>query len=178
MKTASEISDLFSDIPEALSNTVEIAKRCSLNLDLGKSFLPVFPIPNNNSAENYLETLSHSGLKAFLRKKSNTDIDHEQSKYKKRLDEELDVINKMGFASYFLIVSDFIDWAKKNDIPVGPGRGSGAGSLVAFALGITNIDPLQYDLLFERFLNQERVSMPDFDVDFCMDEEIAPLPKN
>jgi len=169
MKTASEISDLFSDIPEALSNTVEIAKRCSLNLDLGKSFLPVFPIPNNNSAENYLETLSHSGLKAFLRKKSNTDIDHEQSKYKKRLDEELDVINKMGFASYFLIVSDFIDWAKKNDIPVGPGRGSGAGSLVAFALGITNIDPLQYDLLFERFLNQERVSMPDFDVDFCMD---------
>ena len=169
MKTASEISDLFSDIPEALSNTVEIAKRCSLNLDLGKSFLPVFPIPNNNSAENYLETLSHSGLKAFLRKKSNTDIDHEQSKYKQRLDEELDVINKMGFASYFLIVSDFIDWAKKNDIPVGPGRGSGAGSLVAFALGITNIDPLQYDLLFERFLNQERVSMPDFDVDFCMD---------
>ncbi len=169
MKTASEISDLFSDIPEALSNTVEIAKRCSLNLDLGKSFLPVFPIPNNNSAENYLETLSHSGLKAFLRKKSNTDIDHQQSKYKQRLDEELDVINKMGFASYFLIVSDFIDWAKKNDIPVGPGRGSGAGSLVAFALGITNIDPLQYDLLFERFLNQERVSMPDFDVDFCMD---------
>jgi len=169
MKTASEISDLFSDIPEALSNTVEIAKRCSLNLHLGKSFLPVFPIPNNNSAENYLETLSHSGLKAFLRKKSNTDIDHEQSKYKQRLDEELDVINKMGFASYFLIVSDFIDWAKKNDIPVGPGRGSGAGSLVAFALGITNIDPLQYDLLFERFLNQERVSMPDFDVDFCMD---------
>ena len=169
MKTASEISDLFSDIPEALSNTVEIAKRCSLNLDLGKSFLPVFPIPNNDSAENYLETLSHSGLKAFLRKKSNTDIDHQQSKYKQRLDEELDVINKMGFASYFLIVSDFIDWAKKNDIPVGPGRGSGAGSLVAFALGITNIDPLQYDLLFERFLNQERVSMPDFDVDFCMD---------
>ena len=169
MKTASEISDLFSDIPEALSNTVEIAKRCSLNLDLGKSFLPVFPIPNNNSAENYLETLSHSGLKAFLRKKSNTDIDHQQSKYKQRLDEELDVINKMGFASYFLIVSDFIDWAKKNDIPVGPGRGSGAGSLVAFALGITNIDPLQYDLLFERFLNHERVSMPDFDVDFCMD---------
>ena len=169
MKTASEISDLFSDIPEALSNTVEIAKRCSLNLDLGKSFLPVFPIPDNDSAENYLETLSHSGLKAFLRKKSNTDIDHQQSKYKQRLDEELDVINKMGFASYFLIVSDFIDWAKKNDIPVGPGRGSGAGSLVAFALGITNIDPLQYDLLFERFLNQERVSMPDFDVDFCMD---------
>ena len=113
MKTASEISDLFSDIPEALSNTVEIAKRCSLNLDLGKSFLPVFPIPNNDSAENYLETLSHSGLKAFLRKKSNTDIDHQQSKYKQRLDEELDVINKMGFASYFLIVSDFIDWAKK-----------------------------------------------------------------
>ena len=169
MKTASEISDLFSDIPEALSNTVEIAKRCSLNLDLGKSFLPVFPIPNNNSAENYLETLSHSGMKAYLRKTSNSDIDHEQSKYKQRLDEELDVINKMGFASYFLIVSDFIDWAKKNDIPVGPGRGSGAGSLVAFALGITNIDPLQYDLLFERFLNQERVSMPDFDVDFCMD---------
>ena len=168
MKTASEISDLFSDIPEALSNTFEIAKRCNLNLDLGKSFLPVFPIPNNNSAENYLETLSHSGLKAFLRK-SNSDTDHEQTKYKQRLNEELDVINKMGFASYFLIVSDFIDWAKKNDIPVGPGRGSGAGSLVAFALGITNIDPLQYDLLFERFLNQERVSMPDFDVDFCMD---------
>ena len=108
-------------------------------------------------------------MKEFLRKKSNSDIGHEKSKYKQRLDEELDVINKMGFASYFLIVSDFIDWAKKNDIPVGPGRGSGAGSLVAFALGITNIDPLQYDLLFERFLNQERVSMPDFDVDFCMD---------
>ena len=169
MKTPSEISDLFSDIPEAISNTVEIAKRCNLNLDLGKSFLPVFPIPNNNSAENYLETLSHSGLKALMRKKSNTLSDHEQTKYKQRLNEELDVINKMGFASYFLIVSDFIDWAKTNDIPVGPGRGSGAGSLVAFALGITNIDPLQYDLLFERFLNQERVSMPDFDVDFCMD---------
>jgi len=169
MKPAAEMRDLFSDIPEAISNTMEIAMRCNLNLDLGKSFLPVFPIPNNDSAENYLDTLSHSGLKEFLRKTSNTDIHHQQSKYKQRLNDELDVINEMGFASYFLIVSDFIDWAKKNDIPVGPGRGSGAGSLVAFALGITNIDPLQYDLLFERFLNQERISMPDFDIDFCMD---------
>ena len=169
LKTSSEIVSLFSDIPEALSNSIEIAKRCNLKLDLGKSYLPIFPIPNKGSAEDFLEKKSNDGLSVILKRKIDQQNNNQSLVYKNRLKEELDVINKMGFASYFLIVSDFIEWAKANKIPVGPGRGSGAGSLVAYSLGITDLDPLEYGLLFERFLNQERVSMPDFDIDFCID---------
>jgi len=169
LKTATEINSLFEDIPEAISNTVEIAKRCNLNLNLGKSFLPVFPIPDNQTSEIYLQKIANQALEELITNKKLKNKKHDSLAYKRRLQDELDVINNMGFSSYFLIVSDFIDWAKKNNIPVGPGRGSGAGSLVAYALGITNLDPLEYDLLFERFLNPERVSMPDFDIDFCME---------
>jgi len=169
LKSASEINSLFADIPEAVSNTIEIAKRCNLNLDLGKSFLPVFPIPNKQTSEVFLFEEANKALEKLLTRMELKNKNHGSLVYKRRLQDELDVINNMGFASYFLIVSDFIDWAKKNNIPVGPGRGSGAGSLVAYVLGITNLDPMEYDLLFERFLNPERVSMPDFDIDFCME---------
>lgn len=167
LKTPDEMRELFSDIPSALKNTVEIAKRCSLTISLGKVYLPKFLTPNNQSAEDYLTEASYSGLSKRL-----TVIPHDETKkqlYLQRLETELAVINNIGFAGYFLIVADFIRWSKEHGIPVGPGRGSGAGSLVAFSLGITDIDPLPYGLLFERFLNPERVSMPDFDVDFCMD---------
>jgi DNA polymerase-3 subunit alpha len=164
-RNAEEMSVLFNDLPQALQNSVEIAKRCNLELNLGKSYLPNFPTPNGELVDDYLRTCSQEGLeKRFLRLRP--DIDHDT--YRLRLKHELDVIINMGFPGYFLIVSDFIQWAKDNGVPVGPGRGSGAGSLVAYALGITDLDPLEYDLLFERFLNPERVSMPDFDVDFCM----------
>jgi DNA polymerase-3 subunit alpha len=159
------MQELFKDLPQALQNTVEIAKRCNLELTLGKSFLPNFPTPQGEPVDEYLRTCSINGLeKRFQFLPQN--IDHET--YRQRLKHELDVIINMGFPGYFLIVADFIQWAKDNGVPVGPGRGSGAGSLVAYALGITDLDPLAYDLLFERFLNPERVSMPDFDVDFCM----------
>ena len=165
LKSADEMLSLFSDMPFALENSVELAKRCNLELHFGKSYLPNFPTPDNMSVDEYLRTHAGDGLKRrFLQLGAHID----KNVYLERLQTELDVIVNMGFPGYFLIVADFIDWAKKNDVPVGPGRGSGAGSLVAYALGITNIDPLQYDLLFERFLNPERVSMPDFDVDFCM----------
>ncbi|HYP66852.1 MAG TPA: DNA polymerase III subunit alpha [Thiobacillaceae bacterium] len=170
-KTPVEMAELFADLPEALANSVEIAKRCNLTLELGKSKLPMFPIPQNQSPEDYIRERSERGLAerlGFL----YPDYAVRQSRYpeyKKRLDFELAMIIKMGFSGYFLIVADFINWAKNNDVPVGPGRGSGAGSLVAYSLGITDLDPLRYDLLFERFLNPERVSMPDFDVDFCQD---------
>ncbi len=164
-RNAEEMSVLFKDLPQALQNSVEIAKRCNLELNLGKSYLPNFPTPNGEPVDDYLRTCSQEGLeKRFLRLRP--DIDHDT--YRLRLKHELDVIINMGFPGYFLIVADFIQWAKDNGVPVGPGRGSGAGSLVAYALGITDLDPLEYDLLFERFLNPERVSMPDFDVDFCM----------
>jgi DNA polymerase-3 subunit alpha len=164
-KSAQEMQELFKDLPQALQNTVEIAKRCNLELTLGKSFLPNFPTPQGEPVDEYLRTCSINGLeKRFQFLPQN--IDHET--YRQRLKHELDVIINMGFPGYFLIVADFIQWAKDNGVPVGPGRGSGAGSLVAYALGITDLDPLAYDLLFERFLNPERVSMPDFDVDFCM----------
>ncbi len=166
-RSQQEMQELFADIPEALLNTVEIAKRCNLTLTLGKTYLPAFPVPENLSAEEYLSQKSQEGLKLRLQQLS---IDPDkQTLYQERLQTELSVINRTGFAGYFLIVADFISWAKTNHIFVGPGRGSGVGSLVAYALGISNLDPIFHDLLFERFLNPERISMPDFDIDFCMD---------
>lgn len=172
LKTPAEMAELFADIPEALQNTVQIAKRCNLNLQLGESFLPTYPIPKNQAAAEYLAEQSQIGL--IKRLKIIFDCEEPQQNpefetYYQRLQTELNVINSMGFAGYFLIVADFIAWSKEHDIPVGPGRGSGAGSLVAYSLGITELDPLQYALLFERFLNPERLSMPDFDIDFCME---------
>ncbi len=175
LKDSQEMAELFSDVPEALSNAWEIAKRCNLDLKLGESYLPAFPVPKGQTTESYLTSQSESGLDAALTRKFNKletdDADQESvaTPYRDRLATELSVICDMGFAGYFLIVADFIRWAKEHRIPVGPGRGSGAGSLVAWALGITALDPLQHDLLFERFLNPERVSMPDFDIDFCME---------
>ncbi|MEP6482932.1 MAG: DNA polymerase III subunit alpha, partial [Rudaea sp.] len=168
LKSSDEMAALFSDLPEALQNSVEIAKRCNLELSFGKYFLPAFPVPAEETIESFIAGLARDGLAARLTKHAPA-LAFTVSDYQQRLQTELDVITKMGFAGYFLIVADFINWAKTHDIPVGPGRGSGAGSLVAYSLGITDIDPLAYGLLFERFLNPERVSMPDFDVDFCMD---------
>lgn len=164
-KTIEEMQSLFSDIPEAIINTVQIANRCNLILELNLVHLPKFPVPIGLTPEQYLIEKANLGLDERFRTQSISD----EKRYKDRLQIELKVINEMGFASYFLIVADFIAWAINNGVPVGPGRGSGAGSLVAFVLNITNLDPLQYDLLFERFLNPERVSMPDFDIDFCME---------
>ena len=178
LKTPEEMVALFSDIPSAIENSVEIAKRCNMHLELGKSVLPEFPIPQEHTTETWIESESRLGLKKRFdsgiivvpEDATPEQLAEQQKVYSDRLDIELGVINEMGFPGYFLIVADFIRWARENDVPVGPGRGSGAGSLVAFALKITDIDPLRYDLLFERFLNPERVSMPDFDVDFCMDK--------
>ncbi len=172
LRTAEEMLDLFSDVPEALANTVEIAKRCNLQIKLDHSVLPDFPVPQGMSEEAYFQKQSREGLEERLQQLFDTTVDgfaEIRKPYDERLQIELDVITKMKFPGYFLIVADFIQWAKDNKIPVGPGRGSGAGSLVAYALKITDLDPLEYDLLFERFLNPERISMPDFDVDFCMD---------
>ncbi|MBF8779774.1 DNA polymerase III subunit alpha [Pseudomonas fulva] len=173
LKSPEEMVELFSDLPEALANTVEIAKRCNIQVQLGKHFLPDFPTPNGMGIDDYLRHVSHEGLEerlaVILPKDSTPDYEARRQVYLDRLKFELDIIIQMGFPGYFLIVMDFIKWAKNNGVPVGPGRGSGAGSLVAYVLKITDLDPLAYDLLFERFLNPERVSMPDFDVDFCMD---------
>jgi DNA polymerase-3 subunit alpha len=167
-KRQDEMAKLFADIPHALENSIEIARRCNFSLELGKSRLPAFPTPAGVSVENYLTQQAAAGLA-----RRYPQVETHQ---RERLEFELKTIIQMGFAGYFLIVADFINWAKNvreapfpNGIPVGPGRGSGAGSLVAYALGITDLDPLKYDLLFERFLNPERVSMPDFDIDFCQD---------
>ena len=170
-KNQAEMSELFSDIPSALKNSVNIAYRCNFGFDLGKNYLPNFPIPNNIKIEDYLLKEAKDGLKKRLETLfSKKSIQAEKKiKYEERLSFEVGVINQMGYAGYFLIVADFINWAKKNNIPVGPGRGSGAGSVVAYSLGITDLDPLEYNLLFERFLNPDRVSMPDFDIDFCME---------
>ncbi len=169
-----EMSVLFADIPEAISNSLEIAKRCNLHLQLGKNFLPKFPVAQGDSVADVLMQRARSNLERTLTELRDSDgrpIDAEQrSVYMDRLDHELGVINEMGFPGYFLIVADFIEWSKRNDIPVGPGRGSGAGSLVAYVLGITELDPIIHGLLFERFLNPERVSLPDFDIDFCMEQ--------
>jgi len=172
LRSPEEMCQLFADIPDALENTIEIAKRCNVNLTLGKYFLPHCSVPDNLSTEEYLSQASKQGLETRLCQlfKAHDSNFHEQRKaYDQRLENELQVIIKMGFAGYYLIVADFTRWAKENGVPVGPGRGSGPGSLVAYALKITDIDPLSYDLLFERFLNPERVSLPDFDIDFCMD---------
>ena len=171
LRSPKEMVALFSDIPEAIENTVEIAKRCNVQLSLDQHFLPDFPVPEGMTIAQFLTQESREGLEKRLATLFGQESERQDKRetYDERLQIELDVINEMGFPGYFLIVADFIHWAKNNDIPVGPGRGSGAGSLVAYALEITDIDPLQYDLLFERFLNPERVSLPDFDVDFCME---------
>ncbi|HZP67352.1 MAG TPA: DNA polymerase III subunit alpha, partial [Rudaea sp.] len=168
LKTSAEMAELFADLPEALANSVEIAKRCNLELSFGKYYLPAFPLPAERTVESHIRSEAAAGLEMRLAKHVPAP-GFAREDYVRRLEAELDVIVKMGFAGYFLIVADFINWAKRNGIPVGPGRGSGAGSVVAWCLGITDLDPLRYGLLFERFLNPERVSMPDFDVDFCMD---------
>ncbi len=170
LKTAAEMAELFSDLPEALENSVEIAQRCNLELNLGKNFLPEFPLPEGQSVESHLRAEAQRGLAQRLEAAENAQaLAAHQDEYETRLNHELAVIQEMGFPGYFLIVADFIQWARDNAVPVGPGRGSGAGSLVAYALGITDLDPLEHELLFERFLNPERVSMPDFDIDFCME---------
>jgi len=165
LRSPDEMAGLFSDCPEAIANTVEVAKRCNYALEFGDYFLPDFPVPAGMTAESYLESRARSGLERRL----ETLGDLDRAAYAERLEKELGVINQMGFPGYFLIVADFISWAKENGIPVGPGRGSGAGSLVAWVLGITELDPISHGLLFERFLNPERVSLPDFDIDFCME---------
>ena len=172
LRSVSEMQALFADVPAALQNSVEIAKRCNLELTLGENYLPDYPIPDGMTEQEFLKKVCVEGLEARLADVPPTDeaglpVDSEQ--YYKRLEYELGIIIQMGFPGYFLIVMDFIGWARDNDIPVGPGRGSGAGSIVAWALKITDLDPIKYELLFERFLNPERVSMPDFDIDFCMD---------
>jgi DNA polymerase-3 subunit alpha len=170
-KTQAEMAELFADLPEALQNSVEIARRCNLSLTLGQPRLPDFPTPNGMGLDDFLRQQGQEGLlkrMVFLYPDEAVRA-AKMPEYQARLDFENETIIKMGFPGYFLIVADFIRWAKSNGVPVGPGRGSGAGSLVAYSLGITDLDPLRYDLLFERFLNPERVSMPDFDVDFCQD---------
>jgi DNA polymerase III subunit alpha len=170
LKTPDEMAELFADVPELLVNTVEVAKRCSLEIKLGASMLPAYPVPAGSTTEQFLRDESQRGLDERLKQaRTLQGVSPDAAAYGERLALELGVICSMGFAGYFLIVADFIRWARENGVPVGPGRGSGAGSLVAFALGITDLDPIDHDLLFERFLNPERVSMPDFDVDFCME---------
>jgi DNA polymerase III subunit alpha len=167
-----QMNELFADIPSSISNTIEIAKRCNLEITLGKYFLPDFKAPNGMDLNEYLAATSHAGLKTRLEEIYSDEKERENNvpRFQSRLELEIETIIQMGFAGYFLIVADFINWAKHNNIPVGPGRGSGAGSLVAFALRITDVEPLRYGLLFERFLNPERVSMPDFDIDFCQEK--------
>ncbi len=170
-KSQEEMARLFADIPQALENAVEIARRCSLEIELGKSRLPAFPTPSGVALEVFLRQQAERGLEARLAKLFSDAAERAKQapRYRERLDFEIRTIIQMGFAGYFLIVADFINWARSSGVPVGPGRGSGAGSLVAYSLGITDLDPIRYDLLFERFLNPERVSMPDFDIDFCQD---------
>ncbi len=165
-KSQDEMQDLFRDYPDVLSNTLEIAKQCNLSLEPDGYFLPEYPVPEGEDFDTHLKSLVEENLDNLTAK-----FDNDQAKeYKARVKYELDQIKTMGFSSYFLIVYDFIKWSKNNDVPVGPGRGSGAGSLVAYCLGITALDPIKHGLLFERFLNPERISMPDFDIDFCMEK--------
>ncbi len=172
LRTPAEMAEIFADIPEALENTVEIAKRCNVEIHQGTYYLPRINPPEGMDINDYFRHLSKEGLEDrldFLIGRDDPEFETKRKPYDERLQVELDVIIQMGFPDYFLIVADFIKWAKDNGVPVGPGRGSGAGSLVAYALLITDLDPLEYDLLFERFLNPERISMPDFDIDFCME---------
>jgi DNA polymerase-3 subunit alpha len=170
-KSQAEMAQLFADLPEALENSVEIARRCNVSVELGKSRLPDFPTPDGSGLDDHLASQSRLGLEQRLLHLFPDPVERESqaSRYGSRLEFEIKTIQQMGFPGYFLIVADFIQWAKKNGVPVGPGRGSGAGSLVAYSLLITDLDPIRYDLLFERFLNPERVSMPDFDIDFCQE---------
>ncbi|MDP2794171.1 MAG: DNA polymerase III subunit alpha [Sulfurisoma sp.] len=170
-KSQAEMAALFADLPEALENSVEIARRCNLSLNLGKNFLPLFPTPDGVTLDDHLANESRAGLEVRLARLFPDPAEREsrRSQYAERLEFEIKTIQQMGFPGYFLIVADFINWAKNNGVPVGPGRGSGAGSLVAYSLKITDLDPIRYELLFERFLNPERVSMPDFDIDFCQE---------
>ncbi len=171
LRTHDEMVALFEDLPEAIENSVEIALRCNVELDLGRDLLPEFPIPAGTNLDGHLIEQSRAGLdKRMIRitKTISDNVSELRTRYEQRLQLELDVITKMGFSGYFLIVADFVRWSREQDIPVGPGRGSGTGSLVAYALGITDLDPIEHDLLFERFLNPERISLPDFDIDFCM----------
>ncbi|OQW92958.1 MAG: DNA polymerase III subunit alpha, partial [Beggiatoa sp. IS2] len=172
LRTPDEMAKLFADIPEALENSWLIAQRCNLELTFGTNFLPDFPVPSGRSIDEYFCEQARLGLEQRLARLFDNTAENfptQRIPYDDRLNLELQVIEQMGFAGYFLIVADFIQWAKDNNIPVGPGRGSGAGSLVAYSLNITDLDPIHYELLFERFLNPERVSMPDFDIDFCME---------
>ena len=168
LKSPAEMNSDFMSVPQALESTVAIAKRCKVKLDLGKSFLPTFKVPDGETVDTNIAAVVARGLERRFKHFGKIGFAFDPDQYRERCRVELAVIQKMGFSSYFLIVWDFINWAKQHDIPVGPGRGSGAGSCVAFAMGITDIDPIEFKLLFERFLNPERVSMPDFDVDFCM----------
>ncbi|MFC3717152.1 DNA polymerase III subunit alpha [Luteimonas soli] len=168
LKSSDEMVALFDDVPDAIDNALALAQRCNLELRLGTYYLPAFPVPSDHTLDSWIRSEARDGLARRLETQPLAE-GHDRDSYAARLETELGVIIKMGFPGYFLIVADFINWAKDHGIPVGPGRGSGAGSLVAWALGITDLDPLPYDLLFERFLNPERVSMPDFDIDFCMD---------
>jgi DNA polymerase-3 subunit alpha len=170
-KTQDEMAKAFADVPQALANSVEIARRCNLEIELGKSRLPAFPTPKGVTLEQYLKKQAEEGLQRRLEKLFPDEAQRKEQApaYRERLQFELAMIVKMGFEGYFLIVADFINWARSNGVPVGPGRGSGAGSLAAYSLGITDLDPIKYELLFERFLNPERVTMPDFDIDFCQD---------
>jgi DNA polymerase-3 subunit alpha len=165
-KSQDEMQDLFKDFPEVISNTLEIAKQCNLSLEPDGYFLPEYPVPEGQNFDSHLKSLVEENLNNLTAKFAKDQLEE----YKARVKYELDQIKTMGFSSYFLIVYDFIKWSKNNDVPVGPGRGSGAGSLVAYCLGITAIDPIKHGLLFERFLNPERISMPDFDIDFCMEK--------
>ncbi len=170
LKGAGEMAQLFADLPEALANSVEIAKRCTLELELDQPQLPDYPVPEGETLESFLAKAAEQGLAERLQELRALDAYAlDEPAYRARLADELRIINQTGFPGYFLVVMEFIAWAKQQGIPVGPGRGSGAGSLVAYALRITDLDPVHYDLLFERFLNPERVSMPDFDVDFCVE---------
>jgi DNA polymerase-3 subunit alpha len=168
-KSPEEMIEIFKDVPEAIENTLKIAERCELNMDFDKLNFPDYPVPETYTLESYLEEKARSGLEARLDVMAARGVPFDKSVYEGRLQEELGIIRDMGYPGYFLIVWDFIDHARSQDIPVGPGRGSAAGSVVAYALKITDIDPLKYGLLFERFLNPERVSMPDIDIDFCIE---------
>lgn len=169
-KSAEQMIELFADIPSAIENTLHIAQRCNFVLKMGEYFLPDFPVPDGETIESYLRKQSFAGLEeVMLLRYPDGPNPEARSEYEARMEFELGIIMQMGFPGYFLIVADFIQWAKENDVPVGPGRGSGAGSIVAYALKITDLDPIEHSLLFERFLNPERVSMPDFDVDFCIE---------
>ena len=174
LKTQDEMTALFSDMPAVIDNTLDLAKRCNVIIHMGHHDLPEFPIPEGDTIETFFRRTAQEGLEKRLEKlypieKRDDSWVEKRKPYDARLEFELTTILNMGFPGYFLIVMDFIRWSKANDVPVGPGRGSGAGSLVAYSLNITDLDPLEYDLLFERFLNPERVSMPDFDVDFCIE---------